>query len=45
MQGPLAASYAAGRLAAERTRLQHHLRRRWRSAWQQLDQKRFRNWF
>ena len=44
MPGPLPASYAAGRLAAERTSSQHDLRRRWRSAWNQLDQNRNRCW-
>jgi CHAD domain-containing protein len=38
-------AYAAGRLAAEQARVQRKLRRRWRSAWRQLDEERLRRWF
>jgi CHAD domain-containing protein len=43
--GTLAASYSAGRLAAEETRSQMELRRRWQSVWRQLDQRKLRQWF
>jgi CHAD domain-containing protein len=41
----LAASYSARRLAAEQTRSQIKLRRRWLSVWHQLDQRQLRKWF
>ncbi len=45
MQGPPAASYSAGRLAAEQARLQRKLRQRWLSVWRRLDRKKLRRWF
>jgi CHAD domain-containing protein len=45
MEGPLGASYSAGRAAAERVRLQRKLRHRWRSVWRELDRKKLRRWF
>ena len=44
MEGTFAASYSAGRLAAEQARSQRDLRRRWRSVWRELDRKRLRRW-
>ncbi len=45
MEGTPAASYSAGRLAAEQTRVQRRLRRRWRSVFRDLDRKKCRRWF
>ncbi len=45
MYGPLAASYSAGRLAAQQERLQRKLRDRWGSVWHELDRKKHRRWF
>jgi CHAD domain-containing protein len=44
MKGTLAASYSAGRLAAEETRLKRTLRLKWQSVFRELDQKCFRYW-
>ena len=44
-KGTPAASYSAGRLAAEQARSQRKLRRRWRPVWHRLDQKKVRRWF
>jgi CHAD domain-containing protein len=40
MKGTIASSYSAGRLAAEETRLQRTLRRRWPSVFHELERKR-----
>ncbi|MGO8873753.1 MAG: CHAD domain-containing protein [Acidimicrobiales bacterium] len=44
LNGTPVAAYAAGRLAAEQVRAQHTLRRRWRSAWHELDDPWLRRW-
>jgi CHAD domain-containing protein len=45
MEGAPAASYSAGRLAAQQARSQRRLRRRWRPVWRRLDHKNVRRWF
>lgn len=44
MDGTTAASYSAGRLAAEQARLQGQLRRQWRPVFRELEKKRLRRW-
>ena len=43
-EGPLAASYSAGRAAAQQAQSQRTLRHRWRSIWRELDRKKLRLW-
>jgi CHAD domain-containing protein len=44
MNGTTAASYSAGRLAAEQARLQGQLRRQWRPVFRELEKKHLRRW-
>jgi CHAD domain-containing protein len=42
MSGSTAASYSAGRLAADQARSQRRLRQQWRPVWHKLDQRHLR---